>query len=413
MHPFRDHLRTALSSRGTPPPLRSGRTCEGLDGRPCRLCHAARWSYDDERQARDTALRSFWREHGGDDTLLTPLVPSPPGRRYRTVTKRKVFTRRNAPFLALLAPDEDGEFAPLAVLDCAIEPASHTAVYARVGELLVKPYARALAETLRYVVVRGGGAEQTVILNVRAIDGPAAKAASTMSKTLARSLPGLAAMFLYEDTTDGRYYLGTRSPQARPVVRKIFGRDQLLEIIEGRRFLFSPLAFSQINQALFGAMVVEARSRLAGAGAQHLVDLYCGYGPFALCLADGFRRVTGVDVSRASVEAARANAERQTVAHAGFLQADLTGESLGRLLREDGGGTAVILDPPRTGTAPGVIEAVARIRPLRVVHCFCAVDLAPAELQRWEACGYRPTAVVPFDMFPGTDSVELMAVLQR
>lgn len=413
MPTFREHLLTALRRHTTPPRVRAKGECEDPRGRSCTLCHAVRWGYDDERGAREEAVRSFWGEIGGDPGALRPLVPSPLGRRYRTVTKRKLFLSRKGGALGLLAPDEEGELHPIPVIDCAIEPESHAAVYALAGELLKKPYAAALLDALRYVVVRGGGAEQMVILNVRSIDAAIGKSAATLSRTLARSLPGVAALFLYEDTTDGRYYLGTRNPRQRPAIRKIFGRDQLLETIDGRRFLFPPLAFSQINQSLVGAMVQEARALLSGTGAGHLEDLYCGYGVFALCLAPEFRSVTGVDVSRMSVEAARSNAVRQKTPHAGFLQADLTGESLSRILKARSDGSVVILDPPRNATAPGVIEAVARTAPRRVLHLFCAVDLMRGELDRWKACGYSTVSATPFDMFPGTDGVEMMAMLQR
>jgi hypothetical protein len=34
----------------------------------------------------------------------------------------------------------------------------------------------------------------------------------------------------------------------------------------------------------------------------------------------------------------------------------------------------------------------------------------PAELERWRSTGYRLAEAVPFDMFPGTDEIEVMAL---
>jgi hypothetical protein len=41
---------------------------------------------------------------------------------------------------------------------------------------------------------------------------------------------------------------------------------------------------------------------------------------------------------------------------------------------------------------------------------FCRIDLMPAELERWRSTGYRLAEAVPFDMFPGTDEIEVMAL---
>ncbi len=70
-----------------------------------------------------------------------------------------------------------------------------------------------------------------------------------------------------------------------------------------------------------------------------------------------------------------------------------------------------LLDPPRAGTMAGVIEALAARRPAKVLHIFCNIDIMPAELKRWEKGGYATSRVVPFDMFPGTSSMEIMVLL--
>ena len=72
----------------------------------------------------------------------------------------------------------------------------------------------------------------------------------------------------------------------------------------------------------------------------------------------------------------------------------------------------MLLDPPRGGTAEGVIEVLAAKRPGRVVHLFCDIDIMPAEIRRWEASGYVREKVIPFDMFPGTSTIEVVTLLR-
>jgi tRNA/tmRNA/rRNA uracil-C5-methylase (TrmA/RlmC/RlmD family) len=71
----------------------------------------------------------------------------------------------------------------------------------------------------------------------------------------------------------------------------------------------------------------------------------------------------------------------------------------------------LLLDPPRQGTGPGLIRALAARKPRRVAHWFCDMDAMPAEIERWRRHGYMVAKVTPLDMFPGTDNLEVLALL--
>ncbi len=72
----------------------------------------------------------------------------------------------------------------------------------------------------------------------------------------------------------------------------------------------------------------------------------------------------------------------------------------------------VILNPPRTGVADGVMQEVARKGPERVVYVSCD----PATLARDVARlgeGYRVRRIQAFDLFPQTAHVETVLTLDR
>ncbi len=71
----------------------------------------------------------------------------------------------------------------------------------------------------------------------------------------------------------------------------------------------------------------------------------------------------------------------------------------------------VILDPPRRGADRAVIASIARRRPGRVLHLFCAADEVPGALGHWRQCGYFVRRVVPLDMFAGTPQLEILVLL--
>jgi 23S rRNA (uracil1939-C5)-methyltransferase len=77
-------------------------------------------------------------------------------------------------------------------------------------------------------------------------------------------------------------------------------------------------------------------------------------------------------------------------------------------------GTAAVLDPPRQGCAPAVIDAVFRgLAPRRAVYVSCNPESLAAELPAIVDAGYAIARVQPVDMFPHTDHVETVVTLDR
>jgi len=363
-------------------------------------------------EIKNGALQEFWKSLQLP-VPLEPLVRSPLGRGYRTVTKRKVYVQKGSVYLALIDPDETGRPEPFTVDRCAIEPAEHAEIYQRIQEAIEKPYARPLAEHLSYVVIKGNYREFTLILNVREISGGVVKASNTLSKSLTRLFPSIVGLFLYLDETGGKYYLGVKNPRVRSTAKKLFGKNTIFQRTCGRSFLYSPLSFSQVNQSLLERLVSEADRLLALTKESRLYDLYCGYGLFALCLAEKAGSVVGVEISHDAVESAIENAARHKAGRVRFLRSDIAADSIGTILKQLRPHDRVILDPPRGGTSEGVIEMIAGFGPEKVLHLFCNIDLMPVEIKRWLSSGFGIKHAVPVDMFPGTAAVETMALFEK
>jgi tRNA/tmRNA/rRNA uracil-C5-methylase (TrmA/RlmC/RlmD family) len=368
-------------------------------------------TYEQELPLKSAALEEFWRAASPDGPPLSALIPSPQGRAYRTVTKRKVFLDGRRRFLGLVDPDAQRTAGGLEVQTCLIEPASHGAVFSAVAAHINRAQNRTIASCLRYVIVRGTGAAQAVILSVDGITPAVVREANGLSRSITRAAHSVTGVFLFEDPSDGRYYLGSGVAAAARQFRKLFGERELATTTAGVRFAVHPLAFSQVNAGGAEILVSEARRLLRPAREDRLLDLYCGTGLFALCLAPHVRQVTGVESSPHGVTAAIANARGQR--HVRFHRDTVTPESISRHGGVPGPRDLVILDPPRGGTEEGIIETVAGRSPMRVLHIFCNTGVIAAELERWRNCGYAVTAAVPVDMFPGTAAVEILVLLEK
>lgn len=172
-------------------------------------------------------------------------------------------------------------------------------------------------------------------------------------------------------------------------------------------------SFFQNNFFLLPKLVETVRAAICDGGASLLVDAYCGVGFFALELADLMERFVGIELDKHAIKAARANAAAKHRANGEFITGT-TEEQLPRLLEKAGNGrTSVILDPPRTGCRPDVLELLRRTRPSQVIYVSCH----PATLARdlnilCLGNVFELKQVTPLDMFPQTQHVECVAELR-
>jgi tRNA/tmRNA/rRNA uracil-C5-methylase (TrmA/RlmC/RlmD family) len=137
-----------------------------------------------------------------------------------------------------------------------------------------------------------------------------------------------------------------------------------------------------------------------------VLDLYCGVGLFAVPLAARGDGVLGAEISESAVFDASANGREW--ARARFFRADVR-EALSRWPRE--GGERVVLDPPRAGAGPEVVEAVAARRPEVVVYVSCDPPTLGRDLAEFARRGLKPDKMRAFDMFPDTFHLETVVRL--
>lgn len=270
-----------------------------------------------------------------------------------------------------------------------------------------------LAAALNYAIVRGETPALALVLNVSLFDAHVVRGAKQLVEALRNAPLGLGSAALYLDPTGSDYYLEAKRPAGVLSFKRLYGPEWLEVKVDGVKLRFPPVVFSQVNAAMLPTLVDTARTLLSPLDGRHILDLYCGYGLFALTLGRGAARVTGVDHDGPAIEAARQNAAHVR-ADARFVAARIGGESLAeRLPPARRTPEVVLLDPPRQGTEPGVVEALAARRPERVLHLCCGTDEIPREVAGWAAAGYRLERAVPLDLFAGTAGLETLLMLTR
>ena len=193
------------------------------------------------------------------------------------------------------------------------------------------------------------------------------------------------------------------------------GKKRIAEEIEGIRYLSSAGAFFQTS-SWGAAYLVHAMRRLVDPPPDAtIVDLYSGGGLLSLAVADRAGRVVGIEENKLAVEDAIASArenglDEKTAFHAG--SAERLADEVARELRRPP--FAVLLDPPREGASPRVIDTIARrLRPEKVAYVSCDPASLGRDLALFAQLGYEPTVIEPLDMFPHAWHVESVALLER
>ncbi|MGE5595587.1 MAG: class I SAM-dependent RNA methyltransferase [Hyphomicrobiales bacterium] len=183
------------------------------------------------------------------------------------------------------------------------------------------------------------------------------------------------------------------------------GQRWYTEELGGKRFRVSASAFFQVNHDQAEQMVRLVGEALPEQG-RLLVDGFAGVGTFAVLFAERFGRVIAIEESNSSARDSAVNLEEAPNVE---MRVGKVEDVLPLLeVTPD----AIVLDPPRPGCAPPVLEAIARFRPTRVVYVSCNPATLARDLRVLADAGYALRTVTPLDMFPQTGHIECVAALE-
>ena len=177
--------------------------------------------------------------------------------------------------------------------------------------------------------------------------------------------------------------------------------------IGAHRYRFSAEGFFQINHELLEQLIAAAIDDARG---EKAVDLYCGAGLFTLPLAQGFKRVFGVEANSTAISFAGRNLEEAAIDNV-TLETAKVGEWLADEAEKLAPVDFVLLDPPRAGAEDNAIDGILRLRPRRISYVSCDPATLARDLKGLISRGYRLDAVAAFDMFAQTHHVETVVHL--
>ena len=185
-----------------------------------------------------------------------------------------------------------------------------------------------------------------------------------------------------------------------------------MEQMEDLQFKVGPKSFYQTNTEQAYELYKVARNFAGLTGNELVYDLYTGTGTIACFVAKQARQVIGIEYVPEAIEDAKVNAAcnalENTLFFAGDMKDILNKDFIARYGRPD----VIITDPPRAGMHEEVVNTILFAEPQRIVYVSCNPATQARDLSLLDE-KYKVVAVQPVDMFPHTQHVENVVLLER
>jgi 23S rRNA (uracil1939-C5)-methyltransferase len=192
--------------------------------------------------------------------------------------------------------------------------------------------------------------------------------------------------------------------------RLLAGSPWIEEKLGGLTFRIHPQTFFQTNTAAAETLYGKIPEAAGLTGESRVLGLYCGSGAIEIFLAGHSGNVTGVDSLPENIRNAGENAAANGVGNCAFAAGTVED-----FLKGLGGEPpdVIVMDPPRPGLTPRALKSILALGAPKAVYVSCNPPALARDLKHFMARGYRLQTVLPFDFFPHTPHLEVLAVLAR
>ncbi|KOP64920.1 RNA methyltransferase [Bacillus sp. FJAT-18019] len=257
---------------------------------------------------------------------------------------------------------------------------------------------------LRHVVVKIGFATKEMMI-VLVTNGERIPRVNEWISAIREELPAVVSICQNVNTRKTNVIFGD-------VTRVLWGREVIHDYIGEVKFAISARSFYQVNPAQTEVLYGKTVEYAGLTGNETVIDAYCGIGTISLFLAQHAKKVYGVEIVKEAIEDARANAELNGMTHVEF-EVGASEDVIPRWKEQGIEADVIVVDPPRKGCDPRLLETILEMKPERVVYVSCNPSTLARDLRVLEDGGYRTVEVTPVDMFPHTVHVECCVSLVR
>ena len=189
------------------------------------------------------------------------------------------------------------------------------------------------------------------------------------------------------------------------------GKEFIFEIMGDLMFKVGPKSFYQTNTDQAYRLYQVAKNFAGLTGAELVYDLYTGTGTIANFIARSVRKVIGIEYVSEAIEDAKENSRINNINNTHFFAGDMKDILNQEFIETYGRPDVIITDPPRAGMHKDVINTILFASPKKIVYVSCNPATQARDLMLLDE-KYKVTKVQPVDMFPHTQHVENVVLLE-
>ncbi len=364
----------------------------------CGGCQLAQINYNQQLKWKQQRVASALSRIGHTDTQISPIIGMPNPFAYRNKAQIQVGKGKDKLIAGFY---QRGTNDIVDLNGCKIHHPLISQAISGIKQVLVDlniaPYNKLTnSGVLKQIVIRASFNQNTLMVVL--ITGPRDFPQKfQLVQELSDRIPGLVS--IVQTINQGK---GSR---ANTLI--LWGESYLIERIGQLKFAISPDSFFQVNPIQTEILYNTIKETAALTGKEIVWDLYCGTGSIGLYLARDAKRVIGVESVTTAVKDAKLNAKLNGIDNVEF--------HLDKAEHFSGGPSpqVIVVDPPRSGCDPNLLETIGKKRPNRLVYVSCNPATLARDIKILLTMKYNVVQVQPVDMFPQTSHVECVVLMSR
>ncbi|HAN22148.1 MAG: 23S rRNA (uracil-5-)-methyltransferase RumA [Clostridiales bacterium GWF2_36_10] len=372
----------------------------------CGGCSYGHVTYEQEKKLKEDIVRNAFLRIAGMEVKINPLV-SVNNEFYRNKVQYPVATENNSLIFGYYARHSH---KVIPHNGCMLQDSVFYNISKKLTEIFeAKGFSTYNEESgkglVRHIYLRktrSGDVCVCIVINADMLPD-----ARIISDSICTEFPQIKSFFVNINKMKTNVILGEKNVL-------ISGSPFITDVLCGKRFTLSPSSFFQVNSDAAEKLYEKAAGYASLGEGDVVLDLYCGTGTIGLCIAGESNQLCGVEIIKEAVDNAKQNAiingrsEKNTL----FICGDAE-KGISECKKRFGKPNVIIVDPPRKGLTPELIDDIVNSNPDRVVYISCNPATLARDIKIFSDKGYKTSEATPFDLFPRTGHVESCVLLER
>ncbi|NLB64190.1 MAG: hypothetical protein GX801_08825 [Fibrobacter sp.] len=271
-----------------------------------------------------------------------------------------------------------------------------------------RDHIRNIKKNTLQAILRSNGKNQWVFIlhtNIRSAQN--SRSIKVLEDFIRRNFPEIIAFHCLSTRPWHDFDLKTPPRAMRYDLRKNFG-PEFFTLAGPHRHLVHALDWLPLNRYPYLQLPERLLQAINPKPDDFLLEMHCGSGFIGCSMAGHFKKVWCTDARAISKLSVEENIKVRQLKNVKYQQTPAEAKFVHELLVANPGRWTMIVNPQYGNALPGgFIRSLTDSNVERVLHISSNLPTLAAEVKRWRSSGYMLRKIVPLDLAPQTDNLEI------